>query len=86
MTIEEIKQTALFKKIVSKNKTELISTSKLYKQQLTHQTIQGRFIYIKLKHELSLEKCKAVSYSKLAQLPFPKLITLYLAENGSKHL
>jgi len=86
MTIEEIKQTALFKKVVSKHKTELISISKLYKQQLTHQTIQGRFIHIKQKHELSLEKYKAVSYSKLAQLPFPKLITLYLAENGPKHL
>lgn len=55
--------------------------SGLYTQQLTHQTIEGRFIHVHSEHNVSVKGYKAVSKKALAALPFPKLITGYLAEN-----
>jgi len=81
LTIENIKGTALFKKMFKKNKIEGINVSKIYRQQLTHQTIEGRFIQIKTNKALSATPYKAVTFNKLAKLPFPKLITGYLSEN-----
>jgi A/G-specific adenine glycosylase len=81
LTIENIKETELFKKIFKKNKIEKVSVSKIYRQQLTHQTIVGRFIQIKINKALSATPYKSVTFNKLAKLPFPKLITGYLAEN-----
>ena len=83
-TIEKIKKAELFKQIEGKNNIESIHISKLFLQHLTHQTIQGRFIHIKIKKPVQLLKFEAVSYNKLAKLPFPKFITMYLAENAAK--
>ena len=82
LTIEKIKAIALFKKGAGKNKIELINISKIYVQQLTHQTIRGRFIYAKIKDTHELKNYKALSYKELSKLPFPKFITAYLAENN----
>ena len=81
LNLEEIKQNTLFKALGAKNTIEIIQVSKIYRQQLTHQTINGSFIQAKVKHALPLKDYKAVTYKKLAKLPFPKFITAYLAEN-----
>ena len=82
LTIEKIKEIALFKNPAGKSKTELIDISKIYVQQLSHQTIRGRFIYTKTALAPMLKNYKAVSYIELNKLPFPKFITAYLAENN----
>lgn len=76
----QLKNAGLFKTITQKNKPIVVNVSKLYKQQLTHQTIHGRFIHLHIKNNLTLKDYKAVTYKGLAKLPFPKFITGYLAE------
>ncbi|MEO6251681.1 MAG: A/G-specific adenine glycosylase [Ferruginibacter sp.] len=86
LTVENIKLTELFKDIVRKNKIEIRDVSEVYRQQLTHQTIHGRFIIMKAKNPLSLKVYKRVTYKQLTRLPFPKFITAYLAENELRSL
>jgi A/G-specific adenine glycosylase len=81
LTVGNLKETGFFKHLTGKNKIEITHVSKLYKQQLTHQTIQGRLIQLKIKTALPLKDYKAVTYKQLAKLPFPKFINAYLAEN-----
>lgn len=81
LTVEKIKATDLYKDISRKNQMEITEVSGIYTQQLTHQTIHGRFIIMKAKNPLSLQVYKPVTYKELTKLPFPKFITAYLAEN-----
>lgn len=83
MTVEKIKAVPGFKEISAKNKIVVKHISGLYSQQLTHQKIQGRFLHLQAKNELSLETYKAVTFKDLKKLPFPRFITAYLAENGA---
>jgi A/G-specific adenine glycosylase len=55
-------------------------TSQLYKQQLTHQTLQGRFISIRADEAPDLPGYEAVSPAKMDKLAFPKFITHYLTD------
>jgi len=86
LTVENIKATGLFKELAVKNKIEITAVSGIYRQQLTHQTIHGRFICMKAKNPLSLKVYKPVTYKELTKLPFPKFITGYLAENELRPL
>jgi len=70
------------RKMLSGNKADLISESKHYTQQLSHQTISGSFIHISTKKPVKLSGYKAVPFAQLAQLPFPRFITRYLSESG----
>lgn len=59
---------------------KIVHRSKIYTQQLTHQTIQGEFLHIrapKIAHQKGYEK---LSRAAIAALPFPKLITGYFDE------
>jgi len=78
---EELKETELFKYFSIKNNDVIMQVSKIYRQQLTHQIIQGVFIKLKLKNALTLKNYKTVTLKQLAKLPFPKLITAYLVKN-----
>ena len=51
-----------------------------YQQQLTHQTIVGRFITIIVKRPLRLENYQLASADDIKRLPFPKFITAYLKD------
>lgn len=57
-----------------------ISISKTYKQQLTHQTIHGCFIHIKLTKKIAIEGYELIKISKISQLAFPRFITNYFAD------
>ena len=59
-----------------------VTISKIYKQQLTHQSVQGRFIQLSINKPLLLKGYKAVGEKELKKLPFPKFITAYLLENN----
>lgn len=68
-------RTAAFNKIIGKDKFELVSVSKIYKQLLSHQTVYGRFIIIHIKKTLSaLKDYWLINDKELKQLPFPRLI------------
>ncbi len=54
--------------------------SPLYKQQLTHQTIRGRFISISVLFPPHLPGYEPVTQKKLLKLAFPKFITHYLTD------
>ncbi len=86
LSLEQIKQDPLFKAFKTKNIIEIMHDPKIHRQQLTHQTIQGQFIQVKIKDPLVLKDYKPVTYKDLAKLPFPKFITAYLAENAPGHL
>jgi A/G-specific adenine glycosylase len=51
--------------------------SNFYKQQLTHQTIEGIFIHIDLKSPLKNKLFTAVNKNDLKKLAFPRIITNY---------
>jgi A/G-specific adenine glycosylase len=80
-SFEEIINSTSFRNITGKNKAAILHVSKMYKQQLTHQSIYGNFIQLKVNNEPPLKDYKAVTYKQLNKLPFPKFITGYLAEN-----
>ena len=84
MSIEEIEETTFFKAISTKNKFIIQHVSRMYKQQLTHQTIQGCFIELKVKNEPQFKDYKPVTYKEFIKLPFPKFISGFLAENELK--
>jgi A/G-specific adenine glycosylase len=64
-------------------KSILKHSSIFYKQQLTHQTIEGVFIHVDLKSALKNGLFTAISKNELKKLPFPRFITNYFEANKS---
>lgn len=68
---------------------KIVGISDVYTQQLTHQTVHGRFIEVKLNKAPKLgNEYKAVLYRELEQYALPKLMITYLQEknvNLSQH-
>jgi A/G-specific adenine glycosylase len=78
-----ILQQAEKKKWLLKKEYELLSLSPLFRQQLSHQLIAGRFIKIKLKQKPKLNNDWIwVSKNKLAKLAFPQFINQYFKMNS----
>jgi A/G-specific adenine glycosylase len=77
-----IKTETWAKQIFGLTSFEVISISKVYKQQLTHQTILGQFVQIKLAKEVQIFGYEALKKSKINLLPFSKFITNYLQDNN----
>lgn len=82
--VDEMKDSMFMKQITPDGKPAELHRSKLYKQQLTHQTIHGNFIQLAVKSKPYLSDYEAVTLKQLVKLPFPRLITAYLAENELK--
>jgi A/G-specific adenine glycosylase len=80
--VEKLAADATFKKLFGQSKPEIIKISKLYRQQLSHQTIQGQFIHVRVKKPVLLKGYETVSKRGLEQLPFPKFITTYLQDKN----
>jgi A/G-specific adenine glycosylase len=77
----EIFSSGAFEKIAGK-KYELISVSGIYKQQLTHQTIHGWFIHIRINKKTLPDDYVLIEKPKLKELAFPRLITTYFMGEG----
>ena len=76
---QQITLSAFFREFFKKQKFTITGFSKIYKQQLTHQTIHGQFIHVLLKKPFpALTDYILVKKKKLTEFPFPKLITAHL--------
>ena len=82
LPLENLKKLPAIKNIIGKTSFEVMQISKPYRQLLTHQTIHGQFIKIKIATPLSIAGYEAVSQKKLDKLPFPKFITGYLQDKN----
>jgi A/G-specific adenine glycosylase len=66
---------------VVEKKSILKKQSIFYKQQLTHQTIEGVFLHVELKSALKNDLYIAVSKNQLQKMAFPRFITNYFEVN-----
>jgi len=80
LSIEDLQNFDDFKNIFQLNEFTVLSTSKIYKQKLTHQTINGQFFKIEVKTDLHLPGYDLLSLKQINKLPFPKFITAYLKD------
>lgn len=74
--IDDFLDSAAFFSAVGKKST-LKQSSIFFKQQLTHQTIEGVFIHIELKSPLKNGLYKAISKNEMTKIAFPRFITNY---------
>lgn len=74
--------TDLIKTVFGKTHFEIDHISAVYKQLLTHQTINGRFVRIKIKEYFNLKGYEPVSKEAIQLLPFPKLISNYIKDKN----
>ena len=80
VSIKELQNSSSFRHIFNSVDFTITSVSKIYKQQLTHQTITGQFIRIKIENNISPEGYQLISLKQADLLPFPKFITAYLKD------
>ncbi len=79
--MEDFITSTAFSTILGKNAT-IKNISPFYKQQLTHQTIEGCFVLVKLKSGISNKDYTLISKSEMQELAFPRFITNYFERNG----
>lgn len=73
--------------LLEKKKYELVSVSPLFKQQLSHQLIAGRFIRVQVSKKFSLDsKGEWVTKKQLKQYAFPQFINQYLLNDKEQSL
>lgn len=82
LALDHIHSLEEVKRVVGKSKFQVLHISQSYKQILTHQTIYGQFIRIKVDHLSQLENYITATKKDLVRLPFPKLITNYLSDKN----
>ena len=72
----------LVKEILGEARFEVQHISASYKQLLTHQTIKGQFIKVKISKPLAIKGYNMVGEKALQKLPFPKFISNYLKDKN----
>jgi A/G-specific adenine glycosylase len=77
LPLEKFKKLPQVKTLFGKNTFEII-----YKQLLTHQTIQGQFVSIKTGKPLTGKDYEAIEPAEIDKLPFPKFIAAYLKDKN----
>lgn len=80
LAVNKLRAHPQLKKIFAKATITNAGISPVYRQELTHQSIRGRFIHIKTNKLPDIKEYKAVPVNKMFALPFPKFITTYLAD------
>lgn len=80
LTIKKLQASKEFNYVFPGNSFTIESVSQVYKQQLTHQTITGRFININVESPLALDSYQLLPVEQIKKLPFPKFITTYLKD------
>jgi A/G-specific adenine glycosylase len=66
---------------LNKNTFEVKSVSQIFRQQLTHQRIEGKFTALKLRHKPALaDNVLWIKKSEIKDYPFPKFINQYLEQ------
>lgn len=82
LAVEKLNKLKAIKTITGNQPFIINHISVIYKQQLTHQTIYGQFIKVKLTIAPKLPGFEKISSNDLQQLPFPKFITTYLKDKN----
>jgi len=80
LTVKKLLATPEFNSAIGKNLLDIKKISAIYKQQLTHQIINGQFITLSVKTPLLLNDYQLISTVKMQKLPFPKFINTYLKD------
>jgi A/G-specific adenine glycosylase len=80
--LEKIRELKKVKDIFRSVNFEVTQISPLYKQLLTHQTIQGQFVRVKTDKKLELSEYELFTNVEIDSLPFPKFITAYLKDKN----
>jgi A/G-specific adenine glycosylase len=80
VTLKQLQSTEKFRSLFNDNQYTIEKESRLYKQQLTHQTIHGRFVHLKLRSRLNSDEYDLLPVAKIDELPFPKFIASYLKD------
>ncbi|MEO8109868.1 MAG: A/G-specific adenine glycosylase [Ginsengibacter sp.] len=81
LTEADLLKTELFVSIFNKKKYSITAVSGTYKQQLTHQTINGKFFHIKINSPLKFKTDLVLATrEQISHLPFPKFIASYLID------
>jgi A/G-specific adenine glycosylase len=78
--VEDFINSSFYKEIIPNN-AAVKKYSPFYKQQLTHQTIEGSFIVVDLKKPLAKTNYELVNIADLKNLAFPRFITNYFEKN-----
>ena len=82
VTLKDIAEPWKLFRLAGLSHAELLHISENYKQMLTHQTIRGQFIHVKIKEPFQLKGFQRVSKKALCELPFPKFISNYLKDKN----
>ena len=80
LSLSRLQATAEYEAIFKGQKPVVESISPVYRQQLTHQDIEGRFIRLRTGKPLLQKDYSLVQPRALRELPFPKFITAYLKD------
>ncbi len=70
-------------KLIGKKGFVVESVSEIYKQQLTHQTIQGRFYVIRIQEQPEGWEWIWVEKRKLGKYAFPRFINQFLEDTNA---
>jgi len=82
-TGKKLLTTPFFKEMMKGSSYRLLSDSTVFKQQLTHQDLSGRFVEIEVDHKPgSMEDFIPVPGNKLSTLAMPRFILSYLNEKN----
>lgn len=73
-------ETKQFKDLFNRQRVT-IKTSNFYKQQLTHQTIEGLFLHVTAENRFRFKNYTLIKKALIKNLAFPKFITAYLEKN-----
>ena len=81
ITERRLRQKKTFSALFNGDDFIITHISKTFSQQLTHQTITGKFLNIRLARPLETNgNYRLISWEELELLPFPKFITSYLTD------
>ena len=78
----ELIETKEVSNLLNSEDFQILSVSGIQKQRLTHQLISARFIRLKINKPLQPEGYSLVAMKQLKSLPFPKLISSFLADKN----
>ena len=67
-------------------KYEVVTLSPVYKQQLSHQLIAGRFIHVRVKNKPDQDDWQWVNETGLEKFAFPRVINQYLEKTRQQNL
>ncbi|MBK7882852.1 MAG: A/G-specific adenine glycosylase [Chitinophagaceae bacterium] len=81
VTIDINSMARLLTDTIDTKKFKITGITKVYKQQLTHQTIYAQFIQVDLFTVLSNPAYDLIGKEEIKKLPFPKLITSYFKDH-----